>query len=183
MPHLYVRAVQGILQPFLDPSYMLGTVDTYDDNKYQCVYRLHNWLCTQAYIISRATMEKWENMTYTEGKTPPIDSFLANHYDTDGFFTLRTPIAFQRYHTGVKGQTGTELTGSPMETFKMIPGVVYGLYDPEIFGKSNITSPPQCLPPKSAYSIVGLPEAIVGLKRLLPPAALSMLGPLISKVS
>jgi len=167
-PQVNFSGPLGILQPFVDPTDMLGSVAVYDDNKDMCVYRLHKWLCTQSYIISAPTMERWKDMTYVNGVTPPFDSFLSNHYDTDNFFTIRTPIAFQRYHQGVKGQSGTGETGSPMETFKMIPGVVYSIYDPELFGKANITSPPECLPPPAAYSYVGLKQTIQGMVNLLP---------------
>jgi len=73
-------------------------------------------------------------------------------------------VGFQRYHAPVKGQSGTVETGSPMETFKMIPGVVYSVYDPELYGKANITSPAECLPPyPSAYSYQGLDDQLKGL--------------------
>jgi hypothetical protein len=47
-----------------------------------------------------------------------------------------------------------------METFKMIPGIVYSVYDPELYGKANITSPAACLPPPSAYTYTGLSEIL-----------------------
>ena len=60
---------------------MQGAVSVYDSNKYECVYRVHNWLCTQSYIISRNAMQKWRNLTYTPGVTLPIDYLLSTQYD------------------------------------------------------------------------------------------------------
>ena len=54
--------------------------------------------------------------------TEPYSKFLNRQ------FTGRPSIGFQRYHQPVAGQKDTKQTGSPMELFKNIPGVVYTLY-------------------------------------------------------
>lgn len=62
---------------------MLGSVGAYHGSSLglECIYRLHLWLCTQSYIISRAAMEKWRGLTYTPHVTVPIDFLLATYCD------------------------------------------------------------------------------------------------------
>lgn len=119
----------GVLKSQVDPAkYMLGSVATYDDDAFQCIYRLHDWLCTQSYIISPETMERWKNLTYTPNVTPPIDLYLSSEFDNDGFFAVRPASGFQRFHPPAPGETGAEETGSANEVWKFVPGVYYSLY-------------------------------------------------------
>jgi hypothetical protein len=32
----------------------------------------------QSYVISEATMRRWQNLTYVKGITPPIDVYLSS---------------------------------------------------------------------------------------------------------
>ena len=125
----------GLLADLIAPDkYMNGSVAMYDDDAYQCVYRLHDWLCTQAYVISRDAMAAWRNLTYVPRVTAPIDVLLATRFDNDRFFTVRPQVAFQRYHgpttnvTAGDGAASSAWTGSAEQTWKFVPGVVYSLY-------------------------------------------------------
>jgi len=181
---------RGLIMPFVDSGYMDGAVTQPVGvrESEQCVYNVHNWLCTQSYIISREAMERWRSWTYQPGVTQPIDVLMSAQDlppgqtwpdtrvggDTpsqygDRQFMGRPAIGFQRYHTPVPNQKGTEQTGSVTETFKQMPGVVYSLYDPEIFGKAGITSPAACLPPAHAYTYAGIQHNIEQLSIFITP--------------
>ena len=68
---------------------------------------------------------------------------------------------FQRYHPPPAGEIGGEETGSPMETFKFVPGVVYSIYEPLLWAqKAGILRPKECLAPAAAYSYTGLDTAV-----------------------
>jgi len=153
---------EGVLMSELEPRrFMLGSIAPFDGGAFECVYRLHDWLCTQAYIISRAAMARWKGLTYTPGVTPPIDVYLSTRFDHGGFFAVRPAVGFQRYHTPAAGVTGAEETGSANEVWKFIPGVFYSIYEPDLYlVKAGIHSPARCLPPPAAYSYVGLPTAV-----------------------
>ena len=92
---------------------MLGSVQPYDGGGVgdKCIYRLHLWLCTQCYIISRPAMARWRDLRYIVGVTLPIDFLLSTYYDNDSFFTVRPMVGFQRHHAAVRGQLGTHETG------------------------------------------------------------------------
>ena len=137
-----------------NPDDMLGSVGLYDsDDRHKCIYRLHKWLCTQSYIVSKSAMEIYAQLVYQVNVTPPVDAYLANHHDRGRFFTVRPLIGFQRHHVGIKGQADRGETGSWMETFKMVPGIVYTYYDRYLYStKAKIQPPEECWPATKAYS-------------------------------
>lgn len=57
---------------------------------YRCVYRIHHWLDTTAYVISRDAMARYGALSYTPGL--PIDVMLQALHDRDRFFTIRPQV-------------------------------------------------------------------------------------------
>jgi len=163
----------GLLKPLINSSLITTSAAEYDNNKFQCVYRLHGWLCTQSYIISRAAMERWKDIKYINGKTEPIDVYLSHTQDRDRFFAVSPMMGFQRFHKPPPGEIAGGETGSPMETWKFVPGVVYSIYEPDIYGNAQITRPAACLAPPAAFSYNALPTAVQEFDEVSDPNQLA----------
>jgi len=155
--------LDDVMLEFQEPEKMYGKVSTFHDDKYECIYKCQFWRTTQSYIISSSFMRKNKDLVWA-GK--PIDVLFGND-PNNTYVTLRPNIGFQRYHLPAKGEVetgGRTLnggTGEPYPAFKMIPGVQYSIFDPELYvTKANIMSPPQCLPPPDAFSWTGLRDVL-----------------------
>jgi len=122
---------------------------------YRCVYRIHHWLDTTAYVISRDAMQRYGALSYTPGL--PIDVMLQALHDRDRFFTIRPQIAYQRYHGPPPGQTAatTGGTGDWAEWFLGHPELVRDISENRlVYGwQSNVTLQ-TCLKPHADYYAV-----------------------------
>ena len=92
---------EGVLMSELEPRrFMLGSVAPFDSGAFECVYRLHDWLCTQAYIISHAAMARWKGLTYTPGVTPPIDVYLSTRVRASDVHATQLSQGLGAHRTG-----------------------------------------------------------------------------------
>ena len=63
-----------------------------------CIYRIHHWLLTHNYIISRTAMLKYNETVFFNNNTP-VDVALSGGRDRNLFFAVRPAFAFQVMHT------------------------------------------------------------------------------------
>ena len=105
------QSKEHFLRPLKDPQYMLTKWEPYAQNSYDCVYVLHRWLTTGAYVISRPTMERWSNLTYVANQTLPIDAYLANHVRAREA-RVNDPTIVGRRRQGACNHSGVTETGS-----------------------------------------------------------------------
>jgi len=105
---------------------------------YKCIWTIHHWLDTTAYVISRSMMERNKNLTYINGL--PIDVELQALEDRNRYFTVRPTVAFQRYHPPPPGANESSSadggTGDAAELYLSIPALVHDFTENTfIFGR------------------------------------------------
>jgi len=117
----------------------------------QCIYEVHCWFETHAYIISQPMMRKYSTLVYNG---TAIDALLEASYDRDRFYVVRPKLAFQSLHSSqaVSQSAQAAQTDGKAEQINETPLTFYRDEEPKVFARNNITSPPECLPPADAYT-------------------------------
>ena len=114
-----------------------GNWTTVNRTTFDCVFNVHIWFETHAYIVSHSRMSAWKNLTYDGVGGVPIDDYLSS-LDRNLTYVVKPKAIFQGLHSSQATSQDRQAlqTDGPLEVVAETPAIWYQFVEPLVF--SNV---------------------------------------------